>query len=72
MKLTDNQQNVNDFVADVSNSYGKKDHECLKNKELIEEYPLYGDPYDRLLTNGYGMGTGYKYKCNVCGMDWHE
>lgn len=56
----------------VSNSYGKKDHCCLENKELIEKYPLYSDPYGRLFTKGYRMGTGYKYKCKVCEMDWHE
>jgi hypothetical protein len=55
----------------VSNSYGK-DHDCLQNKELIEKYPLYGDLYGRLLTKGYRIGTGYKYQCKVCKMDWHK
>lgn len=59
----------------VGTTYDKKHdkkHDCLKNKQLVEEYPLYGDPYGRLLTKGYRFGTGYIYKCSICGMDWHE
>ncbi len=60
------------FALYIVGSSNDKKHDCLKNKQLIEEYPLYHNPYGILFGKPHNVNTGYKYRCKVCDMDWHE